>query len=62
MQCMYIYMPHMKSLPSTIQQEALYTYLTYITEQIWLPYSNHISLYQHVRAYGPNIFAYITQT
>ena len=37
--CIHIYVPHMKSLQSqsTMWHGALYTYLTYIIEQIWLP-------------------------
>ena len=36
----YRYMPHIKSVGSQMQQDELYTHLTYITEQIWLPHSN----------------------
>ena len=60
--CMKIYMPHMKSLASTMQQGALNTYLTYITQQIWLPHSKYSTCSQHaVLAYRPNSFAYICQ-
>ena len=37
---MHTYMLHMKSMVPTIQEGALYTYLTYITEQIWLHIPN----------------------
>ena len=36
------YMPHMKSLVPTMQQGAMYMYMTYITEQIWLPHSKYV--------------------
>ena len=36
--CIHIYEPHMKSLQSTTGQGTLYTYLTYITRQMWLPH------------------------
>ena len=36
--------PHMKLLQSTMRQWAQYTYLTYITEQIWLPHWEDISV------------------
>ena len=40
-QCIQICVPHLKSLQSTMQQ-ALYTYQTYITEQIWLLHDTFI--------------------
>ena len=40
--CLYIYVPYMKSPKSTMWQWALYTYLTYITEQIWLPHCTYM--------------------
>ena len=33
---MFIYILYMKSLTPTMEQGALYTYVTYMTEQIWL--------------------------
>ena len=45
--CMNIYMPHMKLLASILQQGSLYTYLTDILEQTWLPHSKYSSHYQH---------------
>ena len=38
--CMQMHMPHVKSLAPTIWQGVLYTYLTYFTEQIWMPHPN----------------------
>ena len=40
--CIHIYVPNMKSMQSTMRQWALYTYLTYITEQIWLPHCKYM--------------------
>ena len=45
--CIHIYMPHMKSLVPNIQQGAQCTYLTYMTEQIWLTHSKYSSHGQH---------------
>ena len=42
-----LYMPHMKVLASTKQLETLYTYLTYVMKQIWLPNSEHSPQSQH---------------
>ena len=57
---MYIYVPHMKSLVTIIQKEPLYTYFTYITEQIWWPHSKYSSHSKHATwAHISNIFAYI---
>ena len=59
---MYIYVPYFKSMPPTIQQGAMYTYFTCITEQIWMPLSKYTSHGQHVeQGYIPNIFAYTYQ-
>ena len=50
---------HMKWLVPTIQW-VLYTYLTYITIQIWLQHSKYQSHGKHAKwAYRPNIFGYL---
>ena len=55
--CMQIYMPHIKSLALNMKQEALYTYLTYITKQIWLQNSKYSSHDQHPTwTFRPNMF------
>ena len=36
--CINVYVPHIKLLQSTVQQGALYKYLTCIAEQIWIPH------------------------
>ena len=53
---------YMKSVVSTMQWGALYTYLTYISEQIWLPHSKYSShSLKPTWAYRPNIFENICQ-
>ena len=47
--CMYIYMPHMKSLALIFQKGALCTYFTYITEQIWLSHYKYTSHGNHFK-------------
>ena len=60
--CICISVQHIRSLALTMQQGALYTQLTYITEQIWLPHCKYNSHNQHaLRLYRPNIFAHICQ-
>ena len=60
--CMHKHMTHMKPMAPTIQQEALYIYFTYITEQILLPHSEYSSHGQHtIWAYRPNIFTCLWQ-
>ena len=55
-------MPYMKLLTSNFQYRTLYTYLTFITEQTWLPHSKHSSYDKYGKwAYQTNIFAYIYQ-
>ena len=52
-ECIHIYISHMKSLASAIQQGA---YLTYITEGIWLPHWKYSSHSQYATlAYRPKI-------
>ena len=59
---MHINMPLMKSLVPTTEQGALYTYLTYNTEHIWLLYPKYSSNGKHAKwAYRLNIFAHIYQ-
>ena len=40
---------HTKSMLLTNQQEALYTYLTYIIEEIWLSHSKYSSHNQYAK-------------
>ena len=58
---MHKYMPLMKPMTSTIQQGALYTFVTYITEQICLPHSKYSSMANILNGhiYRLNIFIYI---
>ena len=60
--CMSICMPDIKSLAPTIQQGALNTYFTYITEQICLPHFKCSSHGKHtIGAYIPSVFAWLCQ-
>ena len=41
----HMYVPHMKSLQPNMQEGTLYIYVTYVTEQIWLPHCTYVSLH-----------------
>ena len=46
---------------SIMQQGALYTYLTYITAQLWLAHQNIVYTANVVHEYKPKMFALICQ-
>ena len=54
--CVHIYVPYMMSLQWTMWQWTLYTYLTYITKQLWLPNCTYM-----FPTYRPNISTQTTQ-
>ena len=58
-----MYVPNMKSLESTMSQGALYTYLVYISEHIWLSYYKYSSHSKHNVHIDPgDLFIYVKLT